>query len=162
MKKTDSFVSHSSALAALFILGNGVIIFPVSGADKYTFLGYITAALSGFLLYFILIPVINRLYTAEDKKIKPLKKTLFLIVYLITALAALKIGADAFLSFTEFASALLLKDYPKVIAVIVFLLTVVFFVSRRAENFLKFCLLFRMHSQDRPAWNDSSINISNK
>lgn len=141
MKNENSFISHSTALASLFILGNGVIIFPLKGANQYTFLAFLVASVLAVLIYFPLIPLINRVYGEKDKKIKPFKKTLFLIIYSVTALLALRTGATAFWDFSFFASDVLLKDYPNAIAVIIFFITALFFVSCRKEGFLKFCLL---------------------
>ena len=57
MKKETVFSSHFSALTALFILGNGVMVLPVKGADEYSFLGYLISIAIAFLLYFAVIPV---------------------------------------------------------------------------------------------------------
>ncbi len=142
MKKTAVFTTHSAALTGLFILGNGVIIFPAKNADEYTFLGYILAAAAAFLLYFCLIPLINKLYRADNTSaLKTYKKILLAVFYFLTAVFSLWYGVEAFANFTAFASALLLQDFSNWVPVLIFLFTVIFFTSRRQEDFLKFTLL---------------------
>lgn len=142
MKKETVFSSHFSALTALFILGNSVMVLPVKGADEYSFLGYLIAIAIAFLLYFAVIPVANRLF-ADNKSgnLRAYKKILLTIIYLFTAVLAVLYAAETFLSFISFASTLLLKSYPKWVAVLIFLAVIAFFLLRRQEDFLKFTLL---------------------
>lgn len=142
MKKATVFRSHQSALTALFILGNGVIIFPKAEADEYTFLAYILCAAATFLLYLILTPLINKVYGFKaTENTRRYKKALLIIIYFLTAAACFFFAVSAFVDFSLFVSELILKDLPKAIAFLVFLLIVVFFALRRQEDFLKFSLL---------------------
>lgn len=140
MKRNTVFALHSSALTALFILGNGVVIFPIKGADEYNFLGYIIAGAVAFLLYLCAIPVINRLYAPKVCN-KFYMKLIFTVIYLLTAVFALMLAVNTFMDFTLFAGDVLLHDFPLWVAVLLFLLTVLFFAFRRQEDFLKFALI---------------------
>ncbi len=142
MKKATVFRSHSSALAALFVLGNGVIVFPKADADEYTFLAYLLCTAMAFLLYPILIPLINKVYGFKSgETTKSYKKALLVILYFITAAASFFSAVSAFVDFSLFVSELILSDLPVAFSFFVFLLIVVFFVLHRQEVFLKFSLL---------------------
>lgn len=142
MKKATVFRSHQSALTALFILGNGVIIFPRNDADEYTFLAYILCTVGAFLLYIFLTPLINKVYGFKPQEnTKSYKKALLIILYFITAAASFFSAVSAFVDFSLFVSELILSDLPVAVAFLAFLLIVVFFVLRRREDFLKFSLL---------------------
>ena len=141
MKQKTAFTLHTSALTALFILGNGVIIFPTKNADEFNFLGYLITAVTSFLLYLALSPVINRLYTEKNSNINPYKKYLLAILYFFTAALTLSYAANTFANFILFANSLLLQNYPLWVAALLFLLAIVFFALRRQEDFLKFTLI---------------------
>ena len=142
MKKATVFRSHSSALTALFILGNGVIVFPRNQADQYTFLAYLLCAFAAFILYLALTPLINKVYGFKStENTKSYKKALLLILYFLTAATSFFTAVSTFVDFSVFVSELILSELPVVFAFLAFLLIVVVFALRLREEFLKFSLL---------------------
>lgn len=140
MKTDKSFYFHRTGLAALFILGNGVITLPVKTADEYSFLAYLISVAAAFIFYFLLKPFINKIFTQNTSSSKP-KKLIFLVVSLITVLICFWYSAITFLDFTEFSNEVLLQNYSRIIPLLFFVLVLAVFVKCRTEGFLKYTLI---------------------
>lgn len=142
MRQNTRFFTHASVISALFILGNAVIILPTGNANEFTFLGYLAAAVLGFLLYLIVLPAAKRLFceNAAIGKSKFLKAGLCL-VYTFTAIFALWCAADAFGNFISFINKVILPDTPIFFTAAIFTAVVAFFATRRQEDILKFFLI---------------------
>ncbi len=142
MKNSVSFSFHVTALAALFILGNGVIIFPTATADEYTFLAYLLCSALVFLLAVFFWKPIDKAYSyTPTADTKPYKKALLTILYFVTAAITLYYMIKAFCDFSLFVSELALKDFPITVGFIAFLVMVVFFALCKNEAFFKFSVI---------------------
>jgi hypothetical protein len=141
MRKKTVFFTHSAAAYALYVLGNAVIVMPLSTANEFTFLGYMAACILGFAFFAVAIPLLNRVFLTDTQKSGKFKKSIICLFYFLTALFALWCGADAFKSFTGFASRVMLNGMSPIFAVGIFFLVVLYFSFRRQEDILKFCLI---------------------
>lgn len=142
MKNATPYKFHETALATLFILGNGVIIFPTAIADEYTFLAYLLCSAAAFLLFFSFGGLINRVYSfAPNGNTKPYKKVLITILYFVSAAIALYYLVKTFYDFSLFVSEVALRGFPIVVCFLVFLAMVVFFLLSRNEAFFKFSVI---------------------
>ena len=142
MKRKTVFFTHASAVSALFILGNGIIMFPVKSADEYNFTGFLLAQVLAFLLYFAVRPLADRFFCDNaNKGAGNFKKALLVLCYVAVAVFAVFTAAAVFTDFTEFVTEVILPDTPKILAIIIFGAVVVFFATRRQEDILKFCLI---------------------
>lgn len=122
--KSSAYGKHFIALSALFILGNAVINLPVSVADKFTFLGFLISFLISLLLYFVLFLI-------------PISKPLLSIAFFVSYYAA----ADTFLDFIKFINATLLRDTPKILTVLPFVIVVILFATKSRTAVFKFSLV---------------------
>ncbi len=136
MNKSQSFLSHSAALTALFILGNGVMVFPLKSADNYTFLAFLVSLLAAILFYFCICPLITKLFTNPEKN-----KVFFTLFCFATALICLYFAVTTFVDFSFFLSILLLQDFSIFLSFAVFFITVILFSFIKTDALLKFCLL---------------------
>lgn len=142
MNKKTVFNTHSAAISALFILGSGVITLPTSGANEYTVTAYLLASALSFLIFFLLFPIADKLFSDnETPKTSASGKIFAAVIYVSAAIFSLFCFADAFKIFVRFAANLLLKNSATWIPVIIFGCLIFFFVSRRQEDILKFALL---------------------
>lgn len=140
MKLDKSFYFHRAGLAGLFILGNGVIIFPINIANEYSFLGYLISVISSFLFYLILKPFINKIFLSKTANGK-LKRLFLKVMSLITTLICFWYAAITFFDFTDFSRNVLLQDYIAIIPLIFFILVLMVFVKCSKESFLKYTLI---------------------
>ena len=142
MNSSAPYRFHITALAALFILGNGVIIFPTSVADEYTFLAFLLCTLAAFVLFFVFRGIIGKAYSFEPTvNTKPYKKALFTILYFVTAAIALYYAVDTFYAFSLFVSELALRNFPVIVGFISFLAVVVFMNLCKSSAFYKFSVI---------------------
>ncbi len=142
MKISTPYRFHITALAALFILGNGVIIFPTSVADEYTFLAYLLCVGLAFLLFFVLTRLISKVYSFRPTAdTKTYKKALLTILYFVSAAVALYYTVDTFYDFSLFVSELALKDFPIIVGFISFLAVAVFMNLCKNSAFYKFAVI---------------------
>ena len=142
MKNSIPYKFHITALATLFIIGNGVIIFPTAIADEYTFLAYLLCGGVAFLLFFVLSGVISKAYSfMPTSDTKPYKKVLLTGLYFVTAAVSLYYMVETFCDFSLFLSELVLKSFPLIMCFILFLAMIIFFVLAKNEAFLKFSVI---------------------
>ena len=73
MNSKANYTLHTIFLSAIFLMGNAVIILPFPSADDKTFLGYIFAFFVSLGVCFLLLPILNNLYTKKFLK-TPFKK----------------------------------------------------------------------------------------
>ena len=142
MNKKSVFSPHILCISGLFVIGSAVITLPSKVADRYTLTAFLTTAIISVLIFLIVTPIANLFFT----DISSLKKSLPLslgaiILYLSVAVFSLFCFADTFKTFVRFASDLMFKGGALPIAVMLFGGLILFFVSRRQEDILKFALL---------------------
>lgn len=142
MRRCIPYKFHTIALAALFIIGNGVMIFPTAIADEYTFLAYLLCSGFVFLFFFIFGGLISKVYSfAPSGNIKLYKKALLTILYFATAAITLYYTVETFWDFSFFVSELALKDFPIVSCFLLVLAMAVFFALCKKEAFFKFSVI---------------------
>ncbi len=118
--RSNCYNKHFLSAGVLFILGNAIISLPHQNADKFTFLGFLISFLISLL--WCLIPVNNA-------------------VLIGASLLGVWAVGDTFIDFIKFISATLLKDSPKILIILPFLLTVIYFCNVKQNAFLKFSLI---------------------
>ncbi len=132
MNKKSVCFSHITALSILFVLGNGVIVFPLKGSDQFGFTAYLISLI--FLL--IVFPLVSKAL----EKIK-LPRILCYIGLSSLAVASLFCAAQSFYELTEFATQVILPTTPEFFITVIFGFAVVYFVTRKKENIIKFSLV---------------------
>lgn len=142
MKNSIPYKFHTIALATLFIIGNGVIIFPTAIADEYTFLAYLLCSAVSILLFLIFGGFISKIYSfTPTSHTKLYKKALLTILYFATAAITLCYTVETFWDFSFFVSELALKDFPIVSCFLLVLAMAVFFALCKNEAFYKFSVI---------------------
>ena len=141
MNNKSHFTTHTAAVTALYIFGNGVILFPFLSANKYTLLAYIFCSVLSFAIYFILLVPANKLFSTQQDSKSIISRIGMGIVYFSVAIFSLFVFARSFKIFIRFASDLLFKGELLWLAAVVFALVVLVFASHRQENILKFVLI---------------------
>lgn len=117
-----NYNKHFISLCVLFVLGNGIISLPQKSADIFTFLGFLVSFLISFLL--LLLP----------------------INFKFVSFFAVWVMGDTFIDFIKFISKTLLRESPKILIVLPFILTVLVFCSVNRRAVLKFSLISAMIS----------------
>lgn len=135
MNNKTVFFTHSTALCALFFLGEAVIVSPAGKANEYSVLAYAFALAAAFALLLLTSFLSERLLSVEANK------AVLYIVYTLSAVYAAFCAVKTLSVFFCFVSDILLPALPKFLGVIIFLSAVAFFGLSRQENFLKFSLL---------------------
>ena len=141
MKNKTSFLSHSVAFSALFVLGDAVIILPLKGADEYTFLGFLAASVIGFLLYLLFLPLSSALFSNTIHTDPLFKKAFYIIFYILISLVSLFCAAKTFSNFIKFANSVILPEIPLFVITASFILAVIFFFLKGEKSILKFSLI---------------------
>ncbi len=140
MVEQKNFLPHTALLTLLFVLGEGVLIFPQAGANEFTFTAFILAALM-LIIRGIIVSSLWNYFSA--KKLKDGKPTLCLkaIGWFGISVFSLFCSAATFKQITSFAIKVMLPDTAPFLTVIIFAVTVVYFCLKRQENILKFSLI---------------------
>lgn len=133
------FTKASVSAGALFVLGNAVMVFPLKNGDEFTPLGISISFIIGIILYILAIPFYNFLLNCRynNMPIKILKCLSFLIIILFSVF----IAADVFKTFTKFISEIILPKTPLWLIAITLGAVVIYFITKRQEDFLKFSLI---------------------
>ncbi len=132
-----AFKIHSAAVSALFILGNCIMLYPLNGADGYTFFALLVSL--GILMGgFWAVAFIWGYFTENLFKCK------WSAVPVLSAVAvfAAFIAADSFKAMIKFVKEIILPSTPMFFIALLFAATVVYFALKRQENVLKFALCF--------------------
>ena len=139
MNEKTNFKTHFACLAALFVLGSGIITLPTKNADQFTLYALIISIIFTFLIYFI-VSIIKKEFLEKHSKTKILK-ILAAVIYTAIAIYALFTFSYTFKIFTRFAAHILLRDTSYLTAAILLGLVVWFFASRSQVDILKFSLV---------------------
>lgn len=122
--KTEYYKKHFISLCVMFILGNAVISLPFEKADKFTFLGFLISFIISLLAYW-------------TSFLLPNKKE----VLILSSLLCIWAVGDTFIDLVKFINATLLRENPKILAVLPFLICILFFCFAKQTAILKFCLI---------------------
>ncbi len=141
MKNKTEFFTHTTALSALYVLGNAIIVMPKSTADEFNFLGYMAASAVAFILFAAAIVLSKHLFSPRNENSGIFKKSLFSLVYFAISLFALWCLADTFKIFVLFAADTMIRQTAMSFSVIIFAAVVIYFSLKRQENILKFSLI---------------------
>ena len=139
MTAEPTYNKHLASLAAIFILGDAVIVLPSSDSGDYPLLGFFAAAVAAALLYFAALPLARRLI---GKPCKSPFLRLFSFALLIAAAGyALYNAGITFIRYTDFVDRLLLPETPRFLIAAVFIVSAVYLATRRQEVILKLALI---------------------
>jgi len=130
MNEKRAFGFHTTALAAIFVLGNAVTILPDSNADEFTFLAFIIAAVLAVLIYI-----------SSEFLLKLNIKAFKILLYSLSAIFSLFLGAFSFKDTVNFVSAVILPQTAKPLISLVFFSVLLYFFFKAQENILKFALI---------------------
>ena len=144
MKKT-SYFTHISALTSLFVLGNAVIILPMGKVNEFTFLSFLISAVFGIILYFPASLCAKKLLGEKNHK-NQILKTVQIILLLALSVFAIFCVADAFSAFLNFVKVIILPNTATFFITLIFAVCVLYFALKKAENILKFFLIFAVLS----------------
>ena len=128
MTAEPTYNKHLASLAAIFILGDAVIILPSSDSGNYPLLGFFIGALAAILLYFVSFSITNRF----------IGKSLLMI---LAAAYAFYNAAVTFIRYTDFVNKILLPKTSKFLIAAVFILSAVYLAARRHKVILKLALI---------------------
>ena len=132
MNKKAEFSPHIVGLSALYILGNGVLIFPLSGTDEFGFSAYLIALLTLVIFYLAVSFLVNK---------KKFPKILSAICLLLVAVGALVVGAESFKDIINFAKEIVLPESSAFFIVLGFSCVAVYFALKPFETVFKFSLV---------------------
>ena len=104
---------HIIALVILYVLGNGIIIFPLNGTDEFGFTAYLVSLLLLIGFY--------SLFNVITSKISKTHKAVFCGYILLISVVSLFIGASAFKDIVRFMSQTLLQGVPTFFISLIFL-----------------------------------------
>ena len=131
-KKTVSH-RHIIALVTLYVLGNGILIFPLKGSDQFGFTAY--------LISLLLLMGFYCLFNVMTSKISRSPTVVFSGYTLLISVVSLFIGAKAFEDMVDFVSKTLLQGVPTFFISLIFGVTVVYFALKSSQSIFKFSLV---------------------
>lgn len=140
MNEPKPFSKHIGALAALFVLGDAAITEPTPQADRYLMIGYLACIPVMILLYFLSSFVCNRVLETGAKA-GFVQKPLRFVLLAAAGVFALFSFASTLTAFVDFAKTLVLPRVSTVLIGSILLLTLLYILYKRQENFLKYTLI---------------------
>ncbi len=140
MNERVRFSRHTAALCGVFVLGNGIITLPRSGADEFTFSAFLAVGVCLLISFYIICVIADGLNKINFTR-NLLLRTVSSIFLLALAVFSLFCAADTFLQVTDFFSKVLLAQTSRFSVCLVFGAAVLYFALKRQENLLKFCLV---------------------
>ena len=138
MREKPARSKHILSLTALYVLGDAVIFLPGKGSGKYLFLGAVVAIAVTFLLYGVIISLLNLLLQKEEEWYGKIAAWLLSVVL---AAVAFYMGVACLRRFVRFASEILLPKTPKIWIVLIFLAVVFYLLMKQEEVTKKLSLL---------------------
>ena len=124
---------HIIALSILYVLGNGILIFPLKGTDQFGFTAYLVSLLLLMVAYCIFNIITSKLSQAP--------KVVFCSLIIVISVASLFIGAKAFLDMVDFMSETMLQGVPTFFISLIFGITAIYFALKPMESIFKFSLV---------------------
>ena len=135
----QTFEKASFALAALFVLGDGIVVLPSESGNRYTILSFLAVAFFGIALYFFLCFVYSK-FSSYEKNSRVINIA-EIFVLPVVAVFSLFVSSKTFSVFIWFVSKVVLKNVPLFIITVVFGGAVLYFAFKRQEIVLKFSLM---------------------
>ncbi len=140
MTAKPSYGKHLACLAAVFILGDSIMVLPPPESGRYTFWGFLAAVAAAFLLFLAALPLSNALVLKSGKNI--FLRALSALFLTAAALYAFYNAGLVLKRYMNFVDKVLLPDTHKFFIAFIFLLITAFLATRRQEVILKFSLIF--------------------
>ena len=131
MTAEPTYNKHLASLAAIYILGDAVIILPSSNSGDYPLFGFIVGAVAAVLLYFTSSAITNCL----------IGKPCGLILLILAAVYAFYNAGISFIRYTDFADKMLLPKTSEFLIAAAFVTAAVYLAERRQEVILKLSLI---------------------
>ena len=128
MTAKPTYNKHLASLAAIFILGDAVIVLPTSNSGDYPLLGFFIGTLAAVLLYFVSLAVTN-LFIGKS------------ILLILAGVYAFYNAGKVFIRYTDFADKILLPKTPEFLIAAVFIIAAVYLATRRQDVILKLSLI---------------------
>lgn len=141
MNTNPTYNKHSLSLAAVFILGDSVIVLPYAASGKYTLLGFLIAAAAALIIYLALLPVTG-CFIAKPEKSGIIIKTTACVLLIIAAVYAFWNAGRTFLHFIDYADKIMLPDGNKFVIAAIFVFLSAALAVKRKEVILKLSLIF--------------------
>lgn len=132
MNKKAEFSPHIVGLSALYILGNGVLIFPLTGTDEFGFSAYLIALLALFIFYFSVSFLVDKIKAP---------KILSAVCLPLVAVGVLFVGAESFKDIINFAKEIVLPESSAFFIVLAFSCVAVYFALKPYQTVFKFSLV---------------------
>ncbi|MBP3626588.1 MAG: GerAB/ArcD/ProY family transporter [Clostridia bacterium] len=139
MNSKANYTLHTIFLCAIFLMGNAVIILPFPSADDKTFLGYIFAFFISFGVCFLLLPILNNLYTKKAFK-NSFQKAVFIALYGATALLSAIEAYRCFYQYADFVSKTVLPKVSPILISLIFIAIAIYLSFRHSSVIFKFSL----------------------
>lgn len=124
---------HIIALSVLYVLGNGILNFPLKGTDEFGFTAYLVSLLVLVVFYVAFSMITN--------KISQTPKAFFCGYIILISVVSLFIGANAFGDAVNFMTRTLLQGVPTFFISLIFGITVVYFALKPSQSLFKFSLV---------------------
>ena len=128
MTAKPTYNKHLASLAAIFILGDAVIVLPTSNSGDYPLLGFFIGTLAAVLLYFVSLAVTN-LFIGKS------------ILLILAGVYAFYNAGKVFIRYPDFADKILLPKTPEFLIAAVFIIAAVYLATRRQDVILKLSLI---------------------
>ncbi len=138
MNKT-AFLPHITALSAIFILGNGVINFPLTGANEFSFISFLLSAVLLAGIYSAFSFLWNKFNVTPCSDL--FLKCIYTVAILAVGIFALFSSAECFLDLTSFIAKIILPATPKFFIAVLFGWVIIYFSLKPKESLLKFSLV---------------------
>ena len=132
MNKKATFSPHILSLSAIFILGQGVLIFPLMGTDEFGFSAYLIAVVGIMIFY----PVISFLWNKINGG-----NIVFSLILLAVSVFSLFTASGTFKEIVDFVSKIILPDTSKFFISVILGIVVICFSLKPHESLLKFSLV---------------------
>lgn len=145
MTAEPTYNKHSASLAAIFILGDSVIVLPYASSGRYAVLGFAVAAAAAFILYFAALPIARRFFIKPENG-NILRKAVSAVLLTSVAVYALFNAGQTFIRFINYAEKTVLPDSGKFFIAAIFILLTAALATRRHEVILKLSLIFLVFS----------------
>lgn len=141
MTAGPTYNKHSASLAAIFILGDSVIVLPYASSGKYALFGFALAAAAAVILYFAALPI-ARIFFINPQNGNIFCKTVSAVLLYAAAAYALAGAGQTFIGFINYAEKILMPDSGRFFIASIFILITAALATRRHEVILKLSLIF--------------------
>lgn len=145
MRAEPTYNKHSASLAAIFILGDSIMVLPYATSGRYAVLGFAIAAASAFILYFAALPI-ARYFLIKPENGNIFRKAVSAVLLALIAVYALSGAGQTFIRFISYAEKIVLPNNGKFFIAAIFILLTAALATRRHEVILKLSLIFLVFS----------------